>query len=152
MKSVVILSLALSAAAASLAPAQGAPASDQVKAELLAVYKRSHEVKRTMDSAGYVAVFSASFMEKLMKIMQDNRIPTFREYMSRVADLEKRTVPGLTPVGQRAVATGDRATLTVILPKACGDTAKPQDCRATVDFLKEGGAWKIARERQVGQP
>ena len=152
MKPVSIVSLALSLCVALPAPAQRSPGADSAKAELFAVYQRSHAVKLNKDSAGYVAVFSRGFMEKLLKIMQDQKIPTWQEYMSRVSDLEKRSSAGVTLVAQRAAVTGDRATLLVLLTKGCGEPGKPADCQATVAFVREGGAWKIAGERQAEVP
>jgi hypothetical protein len=152
MMPVSIISLALSLSVTTQAPAQRSPGGDSTKAELFAVYQRSHAVKLNKDSAGYVAVFSRGFMGKLLKIMQDQKIPTWQEYMSRVSDLEKKSSAGVTLAAQRAVVTGDRATLTVILTKGCGDPGKPADCLATVAFVREGGAWKIAGERQAEVP
>ena len=152
MKPVWIVLLSLSPGFTTLAPAQRTPGADSVKAELFAVYQRSHAVKLNRDSAGYATVFSHSFMQRLANVLVQQHITSFREYMSRVADLERRTSPGTTLVPEQAAASGDRATLTVLVPKGCGDAARPQDCRTTVEFVREGGVWKIERERVEGRP
>src|SRR5439155_24281602 len=128
MKPVWIVLLSLSPGFTTPAPAQRTPGADSVKAELFAVYQRSHAVKLNRDSAGYATVFSHSFMQRLANVLVQQHITSFREYMGRVAVLERRTPASMTPAPRSASVTGDRAILTVLLPKACGEPAKPQDC------------------------
>jgi hypothetical protein len=149
---VSIVALALSLVAPGQAPAQRSPGADSLRAELFGIYQRSHTVKLNRDSAGYAAVYSHSFMQRTANVLVQQHITSFRAYMSRVAQLERRTSAGTRPVPERAVASGDRATLTVVVPKECGDAARRQDCRTTVEFVREGGVWKIDRERVEGRP
>jgi hypothetical protein len=56
--------------------------------QLVAIYRRSLDVKRNQDEGGYSAVFSHSKMDEFMGTMRTMRLSTFTAYMQRVADME----------------------------------------------------------------
>jgi hypothetical protein len=87
--------------------------------QLVAIYRRSLDVKRNQDEGGYSAVFSHSKMDEFMGTMRTMRLSTFTAYMQRVADMERRRERVIL-VPQWAEEAGDHAILRLRAPRACG--------------------------------
>ena len=118
--------------------------------QLVAIYRRSLDVKVNQDEAGYPAVFSHSKMDEFRGIMRAMQLSTFTVYMQRVADMERRR-ERVVLVPQAAEEAGDHAILQLRAPRACGQNNE-QDCLIVVTFVPEDGTWKIDDERVVGVP
>ena len=118
--------------------------------QLVAIYRRSLDVKVNQDEQGYLAVFSHSKMDEFMGIMRTMRLSTFTAYMRRVAEMERRRARVIL-VPQSAEEAGDHGILQIRAPRACGQNNE-QDCVIIVTFVREDGTWKIDDERVVGVP
>jgi hypothetical protein len=95
-----------------------------LKDELWTIYKRSLEVKLNQDEEGYKSVFSKGRMDQFAAMMTSMKVNSFKEYMRRVAELEKRRPEKPSLVPQSVEQPGDsKAILKILAPKVADKVA-----------------------------